>query len=92
MLKDPEQAKLLHPAPDYRAAITRLCVDMNLKLPIAEYYFFKGRKWRFDFAWPAVKVAIEIDGGILSGGRHTSRIFAINGIHEYESREACGFI
>ena len=30
-----------------------------------------GRKWRFDFAWPDRMLAVEIDGGAFSGGRHT---------------------
>ena len=28
-----------------------------------EHRFFKPRRWRFDFAWPARMVAVEIDGG-----------------------------
>lgn len=28
------------------------------------------RDWRFDFAWPDLKVAVEVDGGIWSRGRH----------------------
>lgn len=45
-----------------------------------EYEFAKsiGRKWRFDFAWPAQRLCVEIDGGnrmVRNGvavGRHTS--------------------
>lgn len=29
----------------------------------AEYRFHTDRKWRFDYAWPGAKVAVEIDGG-----------------------------
>jgi len=30
--------------------------------PETEFLFDSGRKWRFDFAWPRQKVAVEIDG------------------------------
>jgi very-short-patch-repair endonuclease len=36
-----------------------------------EYKFHPKRKWRFDFADPANKIAVEIDGGVFAGGRHT---------------------
>ncbi|MCU0439317.1 MAG: hypothetical protein MUC49_15580 [Raineya sp.] len=38
-----------------------------------EYTFHPTRQWRFDYAIPneLVKIAIEIEGGIYSGGRHT---------------------
>lgn len=41
------------------------------KLPEREYKFHPVRKWRFDFAWPDEKVAIEAEGGIWTNGAHT---------------------
>jgi len=39
--------------------------------PDREYRFHPPRKWRFDFAFPAQKVAIEAEGGTWTNGRHT---------------------
>lgn len=36
-----------------------------------EYAFHGERRWRFDFAWPEQRVAVEVEGGIWSNGRHT---------------------
>jgi|SRR6187399_174835 len=41
--------------------------------PEREYKFALPRQYRFDFAWPEAKMAVEIDGGIHEGasrGRH----------------------
>ena len=42
----------------------------RLPKPEREYRFDSVRRWRFDFAWPAKKVAVECEGGHWSGGRH----------------------
>ena len=45
----------------------------NWPAPDAEYRFHPVRKWRFDFAFPVKKIAVEIDGnawGTTGGGRH----------------------
>ena len=42
-----------------------------LPMPERQHRFGPSRKWRFDFAWPLLMVALEVDGGTWSGGRHT---------------------
>lgn len=37
----------------------------------SEYRFASPRRFRFDFACPLAKVAIEINGGIWTDGRHS---------------------
>lgn len=43
---------------------------LALPSPEREYRFHPAKRWRFDFAWPALRLAVEIDGGIHAGGRH----------------------
>jgi very-short-patch-repair endonuclease len=40
--------------------------------PVREYRFHPSRRWRFDYAWPNTKIAVEIDGGgfKFGGGKH----------------------
>ena len=42
--------------------------------PVHEYRFHPVRKWRFDFAFPEQKVAVEIEGGTFGKckSRHTT--------------------
>ena len=37
-----------------------------------EHRFAPPRRWKFDFANPALKVALEVEGGTWSRSRHTS--------------------
>lgn len=48
-----------------------LLASAGVEPPVSEFRFHPTRRWRFDFAWPAKRVAVEIEGGAWSGGRHT---------------------
>lgn len=39
--------------------------------PVRQYQFAPPRKWRFDFAFPDRKLAVEIQGGTWNGGGHS---------------------
>lgn len=39
--------------------------------PEREFRFHPTRKWRLDLAWPALKLGVEVEGGIYRGGGHT---------------------
>ena len=60
------------PSPSSKAAETFALHLRADKLPLArrEYVFHPTRQWRFDFAWPGRKLAVEIDGLTRDGGRH----------------------
>lgn len=36
---------------------------MGLPVPVREHCFAKPRRWRFDYAYPDLKLAFEVDGG-----------------------------
>ena len=51
---------------------------LNIEQPVREHAFVSDRKWRFDFAWPSLKMAVEVEGVIHygtnpDGSRKTSR-------------------
>lgn len=42
----------------------------KLHRPVPEFRFHPVRKFRFDFAWPEHRLALEVEGGVWSGGAH----------------------
>jgi very-short-patch-repair endonuclease len=61
------------------------CRLAGLKTPETEYRFCPPRRWRFDFAWPAVRIALEIEGGIWTGGRHVRGLGYTRDLEKYNA-------
>jgi hypothetical protein len=53
-----------------RLHVMALCKGRGLPAPVFEYRFAPPRMFRFDVAWPEVKIAVEQEGGVWVGGRH----------------------
>lgn len=43
---------------------------LDAPILVSEHRFHPKRKWRFDFAHIGARIAVELDGGIYSNGRH----------------------
>ena len=50
---------------------TDIFVAAGLPIPEREYRFHRRRRWRWDYAWPNRLIALEIQGGVWTKGRHT---------------------
>lgn len=64
---------------------------LGIQEPKEEYRFHPTRKWRFDFAWPEQKVALEKEGGAWIRGRHTRGQGFINDLEKYSISAIMGW-
>lgn len=57
-----------------------------------EYAFHPVRKWRFDYAFPNYMVAVEVDGGVWTGGRHINPAGYINDMEKLNTAASMGWL
>jgi hypothetical protein len=85
--------------PKAEAAINRVasaifeagCASHGLPAPVAEYRFCEGRKWAFDYCWPDWDLALEIEGGVWTGGRHVSGGGFLGDVEKYNAAALNGW-
>lgn len=70
---------------------SQLCTVHGLPEPVVELKFHPERRWRFDYAFPAAKVALEVEGGVWSGGRHTSGAGFVKDMEKYNAAACLGW-
>jgi hypothetical protein len=58
---------------------------------VAEYRFHSRRRWRFDWAWPSARVALEIEGGAWTQGRHTRGAGFVADMEKYNAATLAGW-
>jgi very-short-patch-repair endonuclease len=63
----------------------------GIPLPVSEYRFHPSRKWRFDFAFCQHLVAVEVEGGVFSGGRHSRGAGFRKDCEKYNSAASLGW-
>lgn len=68
-----------------------LCRAAGLPEPVPEYVFHPTRKWRFDYAFLGHQVAIEIEGGIYTNGRHVRGQGFAEDMSKYNSATMLGW-
>ena len=71
-----------------------LAIQMrSLKFPPCEreYRFHPTSQWRFDFAWPALLFAVEVEGATPAGGRHQKMGGFLSDLDKYHAAMELGW-
>lgn len=73
------------------ADLRRLCRAAGLPVPVPEHRFAPPRRWRFDWAWPDIRLALEVEGGVWTGGRHTRGAGFVKDMEKYNAATIAGW-
>lgn len=74
-------------------SVLMMCEAHGWPMPEREYMFAQdiGRRWRMDWAWPDQMIALEQEGGIWVGGRHTSGAGFAKDMEKYNTAASRGW-
>jgi hypothetical protein len=86
--RKPRKPKQTAPKSDIFTIICK--TDLHVEA-VKELQFHPKRRWRFDYAIPECKIAIEVEGGAWTGGRHTRGAGFIGDIEKYNSGTLLGW-
>ena len=90
--KPPKKRKITEESPlEAKFIIAWRALASDYPEPIREYEFHPDRDWRFDFAFPDKLIAIELEGGVHSGGRHVRGTGYVNDLEKYNEAVMLGW-
>lgn len=72
-------------------AFTAICRSELRMEVVKEFCFHPTRRWRFDYAIPSHKIALEVEGGVFTGGRHTRSKGFIGDMEKYNEAARLGW-
>src|SRR5438309_1871690 len=68
-----------------------LLAQNGLPTPVPEFKFHPSRRWRIDWAFPEQRVALEVEGGVWTGGRHVRGSGYLKDLEKYNELAARGW-
>jgi len=68
-----------------------ICRHVGIPEPMEEHRFHPVRKWRFDYSFVDVKIAVEIEGAAWVQGRHTRGSGFVKDVEKYNAAIELGW-
>jgi very-short-patch-repair endonuclease len=69
-----------------------LCRAHGLPEPEREFWFARPRRWRFDYAFVDRRLAVEVEGGAFTRGRHTRGAGFVADLVKYNAAAVAGWL
>jgi hypothetical protein len=91
VIRKTKKSRQVANASQIRDVFTVICkTDLGVEC-VKEYKFHPERRWRFDYAIPAYKIALEVEGGVWTQGRHTRPQGFLGDIEKYNTATLMGW-
>jgi len=74
------------------AIFPQICQQSGLPKPVAEHCWHPTRKFRADYAWPELRIILEVEGGVWSGGKHGRGSGIVKDIEKQNEAAALGWL
>lgn len=74
-----------------QAQLFLAAIGSRLPSPVREYRFDETRRWKFDYAWCAQRVALESEGGVFVAGGHNRGAKFVKDCEKYNAATLAGW-